>query len=91
MIRAWLTSLNTHKIGGIGIGTAILSIAAMSLRAPIDAALIAHPGVASSVSRSLIDDYILTFAAPVVATVGASMAYVGRPTTISPPTTDTTK
>ena len=78
---ALFRGLNTHAIGGVGLGTGLVSIAAITLQHPIDAYLV-HAGGVGIALAPVVDYYCQTLAAPVLATaIGA--AYFGRPTTIA--------
>jgi hypothetical protein len=80
-IAAWFKSLNTHLVGGVGLGTGAVSIASIILQPVIDHALNGSP--AGRMLVPVIDYYATSLAAPVTATaLGA--AYFGRPKTISP-------
>lgn len=81
-ISAFLRSLNTHAIAGVGLGTAALSIAATALQHPVDHALSAHPSVVTGIVQGIVDSYVQSQASNVGAVAGALAAYFGRPKTI---------
>lgn len=79
-VTNFFASLNTHKVGGVGLGTGLVSVAAIVLQNTLDKTLPAH-GLA--VLTPAVDFYAQTLALPVTMTaLGA--AYFGRPRTIPP-------
>lgn len=77
-VTDFFASLNTHKVGGVGLGTGIISVGAIILQNTLDKTLPAH-GLGALVPA--VDFYAQTLALPVTATaLGA--AYFGRPKTV---------
>lgn len=78
-LTRFLNNLNTHTIGGIGIGTALVGVAALASQHGIDATIAAHvPGSTGIILQGVIDQQINNLAQPVIA-IGAALAYAGRP------------
>lgn len=79
-LQKFFTNLNTHKVGGVGLGTGLVSVAAIVLQNSLDKALPAH---GLGVVVPAVDFYAQTLALPLTMTaLGA--AYLGRPKTVSP-------
>lgn len=79
-VTNFFNNLNTHKVGGVGLGTGLVSVAAIVLQSTLDKALPAH---GLGVLTPAVDFYAQTLALPVTATaLGA--AYFGRPKTVPP-------
>lgn len=79
-VTNFFASLNTHKVGGVGLGTGIISVAAIILQTSLDKTLPAH---GLGVLTPAVDFYAQTLALPLTATaLGA--AYFGRPKTVPP-------
>jgi hypothetical protein len=78
----FLATLNTHRVGNVGLGSLILCVTTVALQSHIDAFLAAQPHW-GQIALSLFDAYVETFAAPIIAASGVA-AYLGRPATIPP-------
>lgn len=84
-LTRFLNNLNTHTIGGVGLGTALVGVGALALQHPIDSAIQAHvsnPGTAAVLS-AVLNSYVQQYAAPVIS-IGAALAYAGRPGNVPP-------
>jgi len=90
-ITAALRALNTRTVGGVGFATAVAAIALTGAQHPLDDALATHPSLMSSIARGTLDALVASYAAPIVATIAATAAYLGRaPNQLSPSSTSMT-
>lgn len=83
LLTRFLNSLNTHTIGGVGLGTALVGVGALALQHPIDLAITTHAGTSAPLLSALVDTYVQQYAQPVIA-IGAALAYAGRPSNVPP-------
>lgn len=78
-LTRFLNNLNTHSVFGVGLGSALVGIAALAGQHGIDATIQAHvPGATGILVQGIIDQQISNLAVPVV-TIGTVLAGVGRP------------
>lgn len=81
---AFLNRLNTHKIFGVGVGTALGSIAVLAGQHYVDTSVIPHLGAAAAPWASLMYDGLLVPSAQAALPPAILAAGFGRPPNVPP-------